>query len=109
MDRPELKEETSDGVIAFVGELLDYCDILEETISALRDDYAEQVKVTAELRRRITECDYYNDLDPSVDNSRYAWSEEQQRYVYTKRNTGMSEQYKKNYGENPNGKAKQNL
>jgi len=80
MERPELKEETSDGVIAFVGDLLDYCDILEEIISALRDDYAEQVKVTAELRRKIN----------SFLGERY---------------DGMSEQYntRRTLEENPNG------
>jgi len=70
-DIPEL-----DGYYVLV--LEEYCDLLEQTISALRDDYSEQVKITAELRRQL--CLYAE-----------------------RRSTGMSEQYNKNYGDNPNG------
>ena len=48
MERP-LKDDTD----SYEARLEEYCDVLEETISALRDDYSEQVKVTAELRRYV--------------------------------------------------------
>jgi hypothetical protein len=43
------------GIQYYVDDLENYCDLLEETITALRDDYSKQVKVTAELRRRLKE------------------------------------------------------
>ena len=57
LNEPNVYKAWQHYVLALNG----YCDLLEETITALRDDYSEQVKVTAELRRRLDERDYYND------------------------------------------------
>lgn len=55
MKRPDFTSPEYDSFGDYRDNLEAYCDLLEETISALRDDYSEQVKVTAELRRRLKE------------------------------------------------------
>jgi len=56
MERPVRDIPELDG--EYLLELEYYCNILEETISVLRDNYFEQVKITADLRRRLNEPTY---------------------------------------------------
>jgi hypothetical protein len=40
--------------LTYIDDLEDYCAFLENEVSTLKADYSEQVKVTAELRSKLT-------------------------------------------------------